>query len=106
MMRRLHGATAVALLAALALAGCGPTQIGPDAEAFKAVDALYTAISLREPERVDSCVETLRSLHKDGRLDEAAFEELSKMSDEAKGGEWEPVQSRLASFMRGQRRGR
>jgi hypothetical protein len=106
-MRRVIGtSTALALLSALALAGCGPTQIGPDPQAFKAVDALYTAISLREPDRVDACLAELRSLHQDGRLDEAAFDELVAMSGEAKGGAWESVQSRLASFMRGQRRGR
>ncbi|WP_240911528.1 hypothetical protein [Paludisphaera soli] len=105
-MRRLHGTTALALLASLALAGCGPTQMGPDPEAFKGVDALYTAISLREPDRVDACLAMLRSLQQDGRLEEAAFDELVAMSGEAKGGDWESVQTRLARFMRGQRRGR
>lgn len=88
------------------LGGCGPTQIGADPEAFKAVDALYTAVSLREPDRVDRCLATLVSLRDDGKIDGGPLEELKGIVAEAKSGSWEPAQSRLADFMRGQTRGR
>lgn len=91
----------------LLLAGCGgPAQIGADPEAFKAVDALYTAVSLRDAGRVDRCVKTLVSLRDAGKLDAGPLEALEGIAAEAKSGSWEPAQSRLARFMRGQTRGR
>jgi len=96
-----------ATVAAGALAGCGaPAQIGADPETFKAVDALYTAVSLRDPGRVDQCLATLRSHSEAGRLDATPYEALEAIVAEAKSGSWEPAQARLADFMRGQRRGR
>jgi hypothetical protein len=107
MMRRFLGMTTLALLAAIPLSGCGaPTQIGADPETFKTVDALYTAVSLREPARVDACLATLKSLRDDDKLDAAPYDAIEAMTAEAKGGSWESAQSRLAQFMRGQRRGR
>ena len=96
---------AVALLAALVV-GCGEPQIGADADTFKAVDALYTAVSLREPERVDRCLDSLKSLHRSGKLDRAPLDAIDGIAAEARAGSWESAQSRLADFMRGQRRGR
>ena len=90
----------------VALGGCGPAQIGADPEAFKAVDALYTAVSLREPDRVDRCAATLASLCDAGKISGGPLEELKGIVAEAKSGSWEPAQSRLADFMRGQTRGR
>ena len=95
------------MMALAAFAGCGgPAQIGADPEAFKAVDALYTAVSLREPDRVDRCMATLASLRDAGKLDRGPWEDLEGIAAEAKSGSWEPAQSRLARFMRGQTRGR
>jgi hypothetical protein len=91
----------------LALAGCGgPAQIGGDPEAFKTVDALYTAVSLREPDHVDRCMAKLASLREAGKLESGPLEALEGIAAEAKSGSWEPAQSRLARFMRGQTRGR
>ncbi|AMV37743.1 hypothetical protein [Planctomyces sp. SH-PL62] len=96
-----------ALLAALALAGCGaPPQMGADAETFKTVDALYTAVSLHKPELVDGCLATLKSQREAGKLDQAPYDALEAITTEAKSGSWESAQTRLAQFMRGQRRGR
>ncbi|WP_240907367.1 hypothetical protein [Paludisphaera rhizosphaerae] len=95
------------MVTCLVLAGCGgASQIGADPDAFKAVDALYTAVSLREPDRVDRCVATLASLRDAGKIDGGPLEELEGIAAEAKSGSWEPAQSRLAQFMRGQTRGK
>lgn len=102
---RFH-ATAAAVLSAALACGCGEPQMGADPETFKAVDAFYTAVSLREPDRVDSCLATLASLRGAGKLAAEPFDALSEIASEAKSGEWEPAQSRLARFMRGQTRGR
>lgn len=94
-------------LLALAVAGCGrPAQIGADPEVFKTVDALYTAVSLRDPGLVDPCLATLKGLHEAGKLPGDAFSVLEEMIEEARGGAWEDVQTRLGRFMQGQRRGR
>lgn len=104
-------ATAMALLCApllwaALLAGCGEAQMGADPATFKAVDALYTAVSLREPSRVDHCLAALRSLNEAGKLDRGPLDALDGIAAEAKAGSWESAQSRLARFMRGQSRGR
>lgn len=91
-------------LAALLLAGCGSPQMGADREAFKAVDALYTAVSLRDNKLVDQCAGQLRELRTAGKLPDDAAAALDSIIDEAKAGRWEPSQLRLASFMEAQRR--
>ena len=103
-MRRI--ATATALLWAALICGCGEAQMGADPATFKAVDALYTAVSLREPDRVDRCVTTLVSLRDAGKLESGPLEALEGIAAEAKSGSWESAQSRLGRFMRGQTRGR
>ncbi|MBX6314055.1 MAG: hypothetical protein IRY99_14235 [Isosphaeraceae bacterium] len=93
------------VLAALAfVGGCGPPQIGADREAFKAVDALYTAVSLRDPQQLGRCEQALRDLHAAGKLPEAAHQRLEAIIAQARGGQWENAQGRLGEFMRGQRR--
>jgi hypothetical protein len=101
-----YRAIAAALISAALACGCGEAQMGADPETFKAVDAFYTAVSLREPDRVDHCLETLTALRESGKLDREPFDDLNAIATEAKSGSWEPAQSRLARFMRGQTRGR
>jgi hypothetical protein len=85
--------------------GCGgPPQIGPDEEAFKAVDALYTAVTSRRPQLLDQCDRQLQDLQKQGKLPEPAHEALQKIIAKARDGEWEPAALDLSKFMKGQRR--
>ena len=89
----------------LAFAGCGgPPQIGASKEAFKTVDALYTAVGLRDTELVAQCEEGLKKLRDAGSLPAAASESLDSIIAEAKGGKWERSLERLGAFMEGQRR--
>jgi hypothetical protein len=88
----------------LVLAGCGTSQIGPDPQAFKAVDALYTAVSLREPARVESCQAKLRALHEAGKLPNAAYKDIESIVEEARGGSWDSAITKLARFLEGQHR--
>jgi hypothetical protein len=93
------------LIFAFTLGGCGrPAQIGKDRETFKAVDALYTAVSLRDPQLLQRCDQTLQSLRTSGKLAKAAHDSLESIVSEARAGKWEDAQSRLGDFMRGQRR--
>jgi hypothetical protein len=97
-------AAAVFLALAPVVAGCGrPAQIGPDRDAMKAVDALYTAVGLRDETLVNESRSRLNALHGAGKLPGAAFNSLEAIVAEAKGGDWEPAQARLGRFMEGQR---
>jgi hypothetical protein len=108
--RRLRSSTRWVVLIPLAAAcawasaGCGPAQIGEDQGAFKAVDALYTAVSLRDERLLAQCEKTLGELVASGQLPEAAAGSLDAIVAEAKGGHWESAQAHLGDFMRGQRR--
>ena len=98
-MKRFGIATAI-LLAAV---GCGSPSIGPSDESFKAVDALYTAVSLREVPLLDRCDQVLKTLRKAGKLPESAANALDSIVAEARAGGWEKAQGRLGRFMRDQR---
>jgi hypothetical protein len=105
MMNRSPLVRRLAFLIALAFLGCGrPPQLGEDRASFKAVDALYTAVSLRDPKLVDQCEGSLRGLQTKGTLSEAAASSLGAIIVKAKEGEWEVAQGRLGDFMRGQTR--
>lgn len=93
------------LTLALILAGCGrPPQLGEDKEVFKAVDALYTAIGLRDTAQVDRCATDLKARREAGTLPVSAADSLESIITEAKGGGWEAAQVRLSTFMEGQTR--
>jgi hypothetical protein len=92
-------------LSVLSLGGCGgPPQIGADRESFKAVDALYTAVSLKDAKLVDRCGEKLKGLHDAGKLPDDAWKALERFTAGARDGDWENAQNDLSSFMEGQRR--
>jgi hypothetical protein len=102
--RRLVVTLAAAVLAQ-ALGGCfGPPQIGADRETFKTVDALYTAVGLREPKLVDQCDEKLKGLRAAGKLPDDASRSLEAIIAQAKSGSWETALTDLSGFMEGQRR--
>ncbi len=96
---------AALMLLGIVTGGCGShAQIGADPETFKTVDALYTAVSLRDPKLVDQCAGKLKELQAAGKLPEAAYATLDGLMGEAKSGGWESAQDRLARFMEAQRR--
>lgn len=99
------GGLGVIALAVVALQGCGkPSQLGPDEEAFREVDALFTAVTARRPDLVDQCDARLRRLRDAGKLPAAAHDELRRVIDRAKAGRWESAAERLYEFMKGQER--
>ena len=94
-----------ALMTLALIPGCGrPPQLGADKDAFRAVDALYTAIGLRDPALVDRSAATLARLRGEGKLTPAAGAALDAIIVEGKGGAWESAHVRLGGFMEGQRR--
>jgi len=91
-------------LIALGVGGCSPPQIGQDKETFKAVDYLYTAVSLRAPKHLERCEKSLHDLKAQGKLPDSAAQALDAIIAQAREGDWEPAQRRLGDFMRGQTR--
>src|SRR3954463_8257170 len=103
MMRRTACALLLSAHLVWACEGCGaPPQIGADRDSFKAVDALYTAVSLRDSRLLARCAQDLQDLKAKGQLPEAAGQSLESMVVEAREGKWENAQSRLGDFMRRQ----
>lgn len=86
------------------LSGCGVPQIGMDESTFQGVDALYTAVSLRDPKLLEACEANLGRLRSEQKLPEEAGRALDGFIEQARAGDWEDAQTRLADFMRGQRR--
>lgn len=98
-------AIGVTMALLLPFAGCGrPPQIGTDKEVFKAVDALYTAVGLKDARLVADCHEHLARLQNQGKLPQNASKALDKIVAQTKQGDWETAQARLSDFMEGQRR--
>lgn len=92
-------------LIALCLAGCGgPSQLGPDEDAFASVDALYTAVTTQRADLLGQCKTRLAALKAEGKLPEAALAELQPIITQAEGGAWRPAAERLYQFMRAQRK--
>ena len=74
MSRHSRSRSTLLLLVVSLLSGCfGPPQIGVDRDSFKAVDALYTAVSLRDAKLVAQSEERLRGLHDAGKLPQASY---------------------------------
>jgi len=92
-------------IAVLCLAGCGkPAQMGSDPEVFRAVDALYTAVTRRRTPLLEQCAANVEKLRAADKIPEAAYAELNGIIERARDGDWKPAADRLHWFMRGQKR--
>jgi hypothetical protein len=101
---------ALAILAAVAaflvLAGyfLRTPQMGTDEDAFKTVDALFTAIQMKDEAKLAQCESRLHAHRDAGRLAPAAAAHLDRIIARARAGEWEPAGRTLYDFMLAQRR--
>ncbi len=80
-----------------------PPQMGADPAVFKTVDALYTAVRAKDVERMAQCEQRLRTAHAEGRLPDAAWDDLTAVIETARAGEWQDATESLYDFMLGQR---
>jgi len=81
-----------------------PPQLPASAEAFKSVDALFTAVTARDEQQLAACQSRLAA-HKDREeLSPAAAVRLDQIIAEAKGGQWEAAARALYDFVKGQKR--
>jgi hypothetical protein len=81
-----------------------PPQMGADEEVFKTVDALFTAVTSRDENRLADCEQRLVTLEAAGKLPPEARVYLDKVIRKARGGNWESAAQTLYVFMRAQRR--
>lgn len=81
----------------------GPPQIGSDEEVNKTVDALFTAMTTKDKQRLDDCEQRLKSYEESGRLPAKPARQLYSMIKQARDGQWEPAARRLYPFIYGQR---
>ena len=103
MFRRVGWRSALLLCSAM-IAGCGRApSIGLDKESFTTVDALYSAVSLKDERQLGQNAATLDRLHEAGRLPNDAHKALAKIIAEAKSGDWASSREHLRDFMLDQR---
>lgn len=93
-----------AVLAAVALTGCRPAQMGPDEDVFRTVDALFTAVTSQRSDRLDQCEAALKAHRDAGKLPTEAWRELDAIIARARGGKWQSAAERLYDFMECQER--
>jgi hypothetical protein len=89
----------------LPLAGCGrPPQITHNEESMKATDALWTAVRSKRLELLAQVETELQRLHQENKLDDDAFNDLEKIIEVARAGNWDKATKNLRWFIKGQRR--
>lgn len=93
----------IGLCLAIAVGGCAPTQVLGDPETFKALDALWTAVTSRKTELVNQVDKELDRLASAGKLSSEGRAELRTISDTALKGQWESAAQSLRTFIKGQR---
>src|SRR4051794_12956354 len=99
------GALGMAIVLGGWLAGCGRTpQLIADEEVFKAVDALFTAVTAQDEKLLGDCRANLERLAESGSLAGPARAHLDEIIQRAFGGQWRAAAERLYTFMRAQRR--
>lgn len=97
-------------MAAVALAGVAaywfrpPPQMGVDSGVFETVDALYTAVRLKDEGKVMACEQRLHAARDAGKLPAAAASHLDGVIGRARAGGWQAAAERLYDFMLAQRR--
>lgn len=83
-----------------------PPQMGTDAEVFRTVDALFTAVTSRDEKRLADCERRLLTLRDAGKLPPGASTYLDNIIHKARAGRWESAAQSLYDFMRAQRSGK
>lgn len=81
-----------------------PPQVGTSDDVFKTVDALYTALRMEDPKKLDACEKRLHAERDAGKLPASASEHLDAIIAKARKGDWRPAAERLYAFMAAQRR--
>src|SRR5262249_51628819 len=90
---------------AVGFLGCGrPPQMGADEEVFRTVDALFTAVTARDPALLGQCEARLAAYREARQLPKQASDYLDSIIKKAHRGSWQAAAERLYDFMLAQRR--
>ena len=81
-----------------------PPQMGADEDVFNTVDALYTAVRLKDEAKLAQCEQRLHASRDGGKLPASAAEHLDDIIATARKGKWESAAESLYDFMLAQRR--
>jgi len=99
----LCGVSAIAVLAFYFWNMRTPPQLGTDEEVFNTVDALFTALTSRDHDRLDDCERRLLAYRESGKLAAHPARLLDEVIQQARAENWEAAAKRLYVFMYGQR---
>lgn len=72
-----------------------PPQLHASPEAAKTLDAMFTALTSRNPDNLSACMACIDQYRQDGKLDAKAAAELRVCNDLATSGSWEQAAKRL-----------
>jgi len=105
MLRYWHAVLLTCALAVLpALCGCGaPPQLGGNKEALAAADALWTAVTAKRTDLVETSAGRLAQLKQAGEISADASAALEAIVAQARAGKWDSARDDLKSFVKGQR---
>lgn len=81
-----------------------PPQMGASEEAFTTVDALFTAVTARDENKLNDCEKRLKRLEESGQLPTSAWKSLDSLIRKAHAGNWQSAAESLYAFMLAQRR--
>jgi len=101
----MHKTIVALLLLALALsAGCSETpQLGGDEASWTTADALWTAVTAKNPTLVRNCAKKIRDLQAKGKLAPETAAALEALTQQALDGSWDDARNDLKAFVQGQR---
>src|SRR5262245_31854085 len=83
------GLAAVAAIAVLIACVNRPPQMGADDEVFRTVDALYTAVRMKDETKVAQCEKRLQSYRETGKLPKSSADYLDRVIARTRDGRWE-----------------
>lgn len=83
--------------------GCGQApQLGSE-EALGAADALWTAVTAKDPDLIERSDRSIKALHEKAKLNDEAFAVLQSVITTARAGAWDDARNQLKTFVKGQR---
>jgi len=99
--RTLRALLWIASSLALALSGCGATQVSPTNRHL--LEALQTAVSAKNTAWLDAVEKEVKETRKKGEISDAEFSALESIIRQAKNGNWDTAQSAVFALSDGQR---